>query len=61
MLVIEPRSLISLGLLQKMQKSVAIGVSLTKEILAKIDTERGDISRSCYLRRLVQKAYAGDN
>ena len=38
-----------------MQKSVAIGVSLTKEILAKIDTERGDISRSSYILRLIEK------
>lgn len=41
-----------------MQKSIAVGVSLTKDILSKIDNERGDISRSLYLRRLVNKAYA---
>jgi metal-responsive CopG/Arc/MetJ family transcriptional regulator len=38
-----------------MQKSIAVGVSLTKEILAKIDTERGDISRSRYILRIIEK------
>jgi hypothetical protein len=41
-----------------MQQSIAVGISLTKDILSKIDNERGDISRSLYLQRLVQKAYA---
>jgi metal-responsive CopG/Arc/MetJ family transcriptional regulator len=44
-----------------MQKSVAIGVSLTKEILAKIDTERGDVSRSRYILRLIEKNVRDNN
>jgi metal-responsive CopG/Arc/MetJ family transcriptional regulator len=44
-----------------MQKSVAIGVSLTKEILAKIDIERGDVSRSRYILRLIERNVSGNN
>ncbi len=31
------------------------GISMEKEIWEKIDAERGDISRSLYIRRLVKK------
>jgi len=41
-----------------MQKSIAVGISLPKDLLSKIDVERRDISRSRYLQRLVEKAYA---
>lgn len=44
-----------------MQQAIPVGVSLTRDILSKIDVERGDVSRSCYLRRLVEKAYAKKN
>jgi metal-responsive CopG/Arc/MetJ family transcriptional regulator len=44
-----------------MQKSVAVGVSLTKEILSKIDTERGDVSRSRYILRLIEKDVCDNN
>jgi hypothetical protein len=39
-----------------MQKAVAVGVSLTKEILAKIDTKRGDVPRSRYILRLIENS-----
>lgn len=35
------------------------GISLPSELLKKIDTERGDISRSRFLLRLIEKAYDG--
>jgi hypothetical protein len=41
-----------------MQKSIPIGVSMTKDLLSKIDLERGDVSRSRYLQKIVEKAYA---
>jgi metal-responsive CopG/Arc/MetJ family transcriptional regulator len=41
-----------------MQKSIAVGISLPKDLLSKIDVERRDISRSRYLQRLVEKAHA---
>ena len=40
-----------------MQKSIAIGISLPKDIVLKIDTERGDVPRSRYLQRILEKTY----
>jgi hypothetical protein len=38
-----------------MQKYNSVGISLPKEIISKIDSERGDISRSRYMLRLLEK------
>ena len=38
-----------------MQESIAVGISLPKHILSKIDTERGDVPRSRYLQRILRK------
>jgi metal-responsive CopG/Arc/MetJ family transcriptional regulator len=35
----------------------AVSLTFPKEILAKIDESRGDISRSRYVLRLIEKAY----
>ena len=40
-----------------MQDSVPVGVSLPKKLMARIDMERGDVNRSRFLLRLVEKAY----
>ena len=40
-----------------MQDSIAVGVSLPKEIITKIDHDRGDISRSRYMLRLLERIY----
>lgn len=40
-----------------MQQSIAVGISLPKEIMSKIDSERGDVPRSRYLLRIVEKLY----
>jgi hypothetical protein len=40
-----------------MQSSLAVGISLPKEIVSRIDTERGDIPRSRYLLRLLERVY----
>jgi metal-responsive CopG/Arc/MetJ family transcriptional regulator len=40
-----------------MQSSMAVGISLPREIITMIDNERGDVSRSRYVLRIVQKAY----
>ena len=42
-------------------ESTPIGISLPKEIVRKIDIDREDISRSKYLLRLIQRAYAIEN
>lgn len=44
-----------------MQLNIAVGISLPREIMKKIDSERGDISRSRYLLRVLQEAYISDN
>lgn len=43
-----------------MRKNASAGISLPFEIMQKIDFDRGDVSRSKYLLRIIQKNY-GDN
>jgi metal-responsive CopG/Arc/MetJ family transcriptional regulator len=38
-----------------MRKSKACGFSLPKELMDRIDKDRGDISRSRYILRLLEK------
>jgi hypothetical protein len=40
-----------------MQDSFAVGISLPKYMIKKIDTERGDIPRSRYVLRILEKMY----
>jgi hypothetical protein len=40
-----------------MHKSKSTGISLPADIMNKIDTERGDVSRSRFLLRLVEQVY----
>ncbi len=41
-----------------MQRSIAIGISLPKKVMEKIDVDRGDIPRSRYVLRILEKQYA---
>jgi metal-responsive CopG/Arc/MetJ family transcriptional regulator len=34
-----------------------VGISVPQELLEKIDTQRGDISRSKYILRLIEEGY----
>jgi len=38
------------------QKTIAVGISLPKEVYEKIEKARGDISRSRFIQRLLEKA-----
>jgi hypothetical protein len=38
-----------------MRQSVPIGISLPKKIMSDIDSKRGDISRSRFLLRLIER------
>ncbi|CAN5147328.1 hypothetical protein BH18THE2_BH18THE2_35790 [soil metagenome] len=38
-----------------MQRKIPVGISFPKDIVSKIDNERGDIPRSRYLLRIVEK------
>ncbi len=40
-----------------MQRCKPIGISLPKEFMQKIDVERGDIPRSRYVLRILEKQY----
>lgn len=40
-----------------MQRHKATGLSIPIDLLYKIDVERGDVSRSRFLLRLLEKAY----
>jgi hypothetical protein len=40
-----------------MKRYIATGLSLPAEIVHRIDNERGDISRSRFLLRLIERAY----
>jgi metal-responsive CopG/Arc/MetJ family transcriptional regulator len=40
-----------------MQRNVPIGISLPEDVVSTIDTKRGDVSRSKYLLRILQKTY----
>jgi hypothetical protein len=42
-----------------MQNKIGKGVSLPKETIRRIDGERGDVSRSRYITRLLEQAYKG--
>lgn len=43
-----------------MQKYKAVGISLPQPIISEIDSKRGDISRSRYLLRILEKTLTGE-
>jgi metal-responsive CopG/Arc/MetJ family transcriptional regulator len=40
-----------------MKHIIGIGISLPKKLMEKIDTDRGDIPRSRYVLRMLEKQY----
>ena len=51
------QSFINIMITVDVQDSIAVGISLPKSIISMIDTERGDIPRSQYLLRILEKTY----
>ena len=43
-----------------MQNSVAVSISLPTKLMKKIDVERGDVPRSRYVLRILEKQYTFD-
>ena len=41
-----------------MQNSISVGISLPKKIMSQIDVERGDVSRSRFLLRMIEDIYS---
>jgi hypothetical protein len=37
------------------QETIAVGISLPRKLMSQIDSERGDISRSRFLLRLIER------
>jgi hypothetical protein len=40
-----------------MQESIPTGISFKKDLISKIDFERGDVPRSKYIQRILEKYY----
>jgi hypothetical protein len=40
-----------------MQNKIAVGISLPTKLMKKIDVDRGDIPRSRYVLRILEKQY----
>jgi hypothetical protein len=43
-----------------LQDKIATGISIPKNLKDKIDLDRGDISRSKYILRILENVYGGD-
>lgn len=43
-----------------MQNKIAVGISLPTELMKKIDVERGDVPRSRYVLRMLEKQYKSE-
>jgi hypothetical protein len=50
--------LLNLCELLNMQSNLALGISLPRQIIKQIDSDRGDVPRSRYLSRILEKQYA---
>lgn len=44
-----------------MQSFIAVGISLPREIVDKIDLERGDVPRSRFVLRILERTYSANN
>lgn len=44
-----------------MDKKVPIGISLKKELVERIDANKGDLSRSLYIQRMILKALGDES
>lgn len=40
-----------------MQENIPTGISFKKDLISKIDSERGDIPRSKYIQRILERYY----
>jgi hypothetical protein len=46
--------------MKNIEKAVITGFSLRRELLDRLETQRGDISRSKFLQRLLERALESD-
>ena len=45
------------GKITKMQNKIGTGISFPKKIIESIDSDRGDVSRSRFVLRLLEQVY----
>jgi hypothetical protein len=45
----------------KMDMTVKLGITLPKSTIRKIDNKRGDIARSRYIRRAIERYFGSNN
>jgi hypothetical protein len=50
--------LLNLSSILNMQSNFVLGISLPRQIIRQIDSERGDVPRSRYVLRILEKQYA---
>jgi metal-responsive CopG/Arc/MetJ family transcriptional regulator len=60
MCVVHSTSMTSSTIVATMDMTVKLGITLPKSIIQKIDQRRGDIPRSRYIRRAIER-YLGNN
>jgi metal-responsive CopG/Arc/MetJ family transcriptional regulator len=60
MCVVHCTSMTSSTIVATMDMTVKLGITLPKSIIQKIDQRRGDIPRSRYIRRAIER-YLGSN
>jgi metal-responsive CopG/Arc/MetJ family transcriptional regulator len=60
MCVVHCTSMASSTIVATMDMTVKLGITLPKSIIQKIDQKRGDIPRSRYIRRAIER-YLGNN
>jgi metal-responsive CopG/Arc/MetJ family transcriptional regulator len=60
MCVVHCTSMTSSTIAATMDMTVKLGITLPKSIIQKIDNKRGDIPRSRYIRRAIER-YLGSN
>lgn len=61
LLLLVPLNLVFKGAVLTVMQRSTFGISLPNDILLKIDSERGDIPRSRYLLRLLERVYHTGN
>jgi metal-responsive CopG/Arc/MetJ family transcriptional regulator len=61
MWIVHCTSMTSSTIAAKMDMTVKLGITLTRSIIQKIDNKRGDIARSMYIRRAIERYLVGNS
>jgi hypothetical protein len=61
MCVVHSTSMTSSTIVATLDMTVKLGITLPKSIIQKIDQRRGDIPRSRYIRRAIERYFGNSN